>query len=66
MKKIGGALFFVSCLAASSAMYYYLYTEFKAVHEHPEQQKVTDENLDNCAGVFYVSSGRDSSVLQHP
>lgn len=47
-------------------MYYYLYTQFKAVREHPEQQKVTDENLDNCAGVFYVSSGRDSSVLQHP
>ena len=66
MKKIGFALFFVSCLAVSSAMYYYLYTQFKVAHEHPEGQKVTDENLDNCDCFFYVLSGRDNYLLQYP
>ncbi len=65
MKKIGFALFFVSCIAVSSAMYYYLYTQFKVAHEHPEGQKVTDESLDNCDRLFYVLSGRIDYVLQY-
>ena len=47
-------------------MYYYLYTQFKVAHEHPEGQKVTDENLDNCDCFFYVLSGRDNYLLQYP
>lgn len=63
MKKILLALFFVGCLAVSSSMYYYLYTQIKEINVQSERLDLVNAKIYNSNHSFSVLSVRNSHLL---